>query len=200
MTDSPFHRHTTEIMDEIRVWDPFVRVFHWALVLLFAVAYVTEDDLLQLHVWAGYAVGVLVVMRIIWGFAGSRHARFSDFLAPPAAVLAYLSDLLKFRGRRYLGHSPAGGAMVIVLLAMLLLIVASGLALYAARNGAGPLAAFVPMSRPLARSIKEVHEVLANVTLLFIGLHILGVLLASLVHGENLIRSMINGRKARRPL
>lgn len=198
MNDSLFERHTTEPTDDVRVWDIFVRVFHWLLVALFAVAYVTEDDVLQLHVWTGYAVGLLVVLRIAWGFVGSRHARFSDFVTSPAAGRAYLVGLLRFRGRRYLGHSPAGGAMVLALLAMLLLIVGSGLALYAARDGAGPLADLVPMSRPLGRTLKGVHEFLANATLVLIGFHILGVLLASLVHGENLIRSMINGRKPRR--
>jgi cytochrome b len=186
-------------MDDVRVWDPFVRAFHWLLVVLFAIAYVTEDDILPLHVWAGYAVGVLVILRIAWGFVGTRHARFSDFVTSPTAGRAYLFDLLRFRGRRYLGHSPAGGAMVLALLAMLLLIVGSGLALYAARDGAGPLADLIPINRTLGKAIKGVHEFLATVTLVLIGFHIFGVLLASLVHGENLIRSMITGRKRRAP-
>jgi cytochrome b len=198
MSQSPFNRHTHDGVEYVRVWDPFVRIFHWSVVLLFTVAYVTEDDLLSLHVWAGYLIGVLVALRFLWGFIGPRHARFSDFIASPPAVRSYLADLLRFRGRRHLGHSPAGGAMVIALMGMLLLIVLSGMALYAARDGAGPLAQFVPVNRSLSRSIKGVHEILANVTVALIGLHILGVLLASLVHGENLIRSMINGRKARR--
>lgn len=198
MTDSPFQRHTTDSADQVRVWDAFVRIFHWAVVVLFAVAYVTEDDLLQVHVWAGYGVGALVLLRIVWGFIGSRHARFSDFVAGPARVRSYLADLLRFRGHRYLGHSPAGGAMVIALLVMLLLIVGSGIALYAARNGLGPLVDFIPRNRPTARTIEGVHEFLANVTLVLVGVHIFGVLLASLVHGENLIRSMISGRKPRR--
>lgn len=198
MNDSPFKRHTAEATDDVRVWDPFVRIFHWSVVVLFAIAYITEDDVLQLHVWAGYAVGILVTLRIAWGFVGPRHARFSDFVAPPSAVGSYLADLVRFRGRRYLGHSPAGGAMVLALLAMLLLIVGSGIALYAARNGAGPLADLIAQNRPLARSLKGIHEFVANVALAFIGFHIFGVLLASLVHGENLIRSMITGRKPRR--
>jgi cytochrome b len=179
------------------VWDIFVRIFHWSVVVLFAVAYIAEDDVLWLHVWAGYAVGVFAALRVLWGFVGSRHARFSDFIASPSAVRRYLADLVRFRGRRYIGHSPAGGAMVIALLTMLLLIIDSGIALYAAHDGAGPLADIVPLNRSPARSLKGIHEFVANVTLAFVGVHIFGVLLASLVHGENLIRSMITGRKLR---
>src|SRR5690242_5061074 len=93
---------------DARVWDPFMRSAHWMIVAGFAVAYLTEDDLLPVHVWAGYVVGGLVLARILWGFAGPRHARFSDFLYPPRAVVSYLVDLLRFRAPRYLGHSPAG--------------------------------------------------------------------------------------------
>lgn len=197
MNASHVRSNTTSQPDDARVWDPFIRIFHWTVVVLFTVAYVTEDELLSLHVWAGYTIGILLLLRIVWGFVGTRHARFSDFIASPKDVYSYLADLLRFRSRRYLGHSPAGGAMVIALVVMLLLITASGLALYAARNGAGPLADYIAMNRPLARTIKGVHELLVNLTVVLVGLHIVGVLLASLVHGENLIRSMFTGRKPR---
>ncbi|MEZ5874325.1 MAG: cytochrome b/b6 domain-containing protein [Hyphomicrobiales bacterium] len=101
---------------EISVWDPFVRVFHWTVVVAFTVAYLTEDDTLTVHVWAGYLVGILVVARVLWGFVGPQHARFTDFVYAPATAFAYVRDLLRFRGRRYLGHSPGGGYMVVVLL------------------------------------------------------------------------------------
>lgn len=100
----------------IRIWDPFVRLSHWILVAAFFIAYFSEDDLLSLHVWAGYVLGVIVLLRIVWGVVGPRHARFSDFLYRPTEVMTYMRELLSFRGKRYLGHSPVGGAMVVTLL------------------------------------------------------------------------------------
>jgi cytochrome b len=110
----------------VRVWDPFVRVFHWSLVALFAVAFATGDEWMKAHVLAGYGIAVLVALRIIWGLVGSRHARFSDFVRGPSATLEYLEDTLKLNARRYLGHNPAGGAMVVTLLAALAIIVSTG--------------------------------------------------------------------------
>jgi cytochrome b len=200
-----------------------VRAAHWTIVAGFFVAYFTEDDALTLHVWAGYAVGVVVLLRIVWGFVGPRHARFTEFLYRPSEVVSYLRDLLALRGRRYLGHSPAGGAMVLVLLVGLLATVGSGLMLYALENNAGPLAGIVASASPqdlaTARSEhggvdadetaapagshaegsgeawEEVHEIAANLMLVLIGLHVAGVFLASYVHRENLVRAMVTGRK-----
>ncbi len=125
----------------VRVWDVFVRFSHWAVALGFFVAYWTEEDLLTLHVWAGYLVGVLVVLRLLWGFVGPKHARFSDFLAGPRRVLIYVSQLVTFRAPRHLGHSPAGGVMAIALWLGLLAVVWTGLEVYAIAEGRGPLAA-----------------------------------------------------------
>ena len=138
----------------VRVWDIFVRVSHWTVAVGFFIAYFTEDEVLSLHVWAGYAVGVFVVMRILWGFVGPRHARFTDFLYGPHKVFSYLRDLAAFRAERHLGHSPAGGAMAIALWIGLLAIVWSGLELYAVEEGGGPLASklFKRSSPPTARS------------------------------------------------
>jgi cytochrome b len=124
----------------VKVWDIFVRISHWSVAVGFFVAYYTEDEALGLHVWAGYVAGVLVVMRILWGFVGPRHARFSDFLYGPHKVIGYLGALAAFRAERHLGHSPAGGAMAIALWVGLLAVVWSGLELYAREEGAGPLA------------------------------------------------------------
>lgn len=207
------------------VWDLFVRVAHWTVAAGFFVAYFAED-VLTLHVWAGYAVGVVVVLRIVWGFVGPQHARFSDFLYRPSEVAAYLRGLLTFRAERYLGHSPAGGAMVLALLVGLLLTVSSGLVLYAVEENAGPLGGIftgagapgVATALPAPDEVEddpvgasaaaeaessderweEIHEVATNLTLLLVALHVAGVLLASVVHRENLTRAMVTGRK--RPL
>ena len=190
------------------IWDPLVRIGHWTIVAAFAIAYFTEDELLTLHVWAGYAVGAAVVIRIAWGFVGPERARFSDFIYAPRTVIAYLSDLVRLRGQRYLGHSPAGGAMVVALLAMLAATVVTGLMTYGADKKAGPLAAFYAAEGPqpspsVDRShkpaeesaIREIHDLLADLTLVLVIVHVGGVALASVVHRENLVRAMITGRK-----
>jgi cytochrome b len=206
---------------EVKVWDPFVRGAHWILALAFAVAFLTEDDALDLHVWAGYVVAATVAARILWGFVGPRHARFTDFVYRPSAVLRYLADLATLRSRRHLGHSPAGGAMVVALLAFLAATTVTGMWVYAEEEGRGPLAGIVasdtlPQDRaPLTRggehdedddgrrggesSLEELHEFFANVTLMLVLLHIGGVALASFAHRENLPRAMITGRKRREP-
>jgi cytochrome b len=128
------------IPERIRVWDPLVRIFHWTLVGGFATAFIVEDDILGVHVWAGYLVLALIAVRLVWGVIGTRHARFSDFVRKPSDVLAYIRDALRLRAPRYLGHNPAGGAMVIALMAAVVLTGLSGLAVYGAEELSGPLA------------------------------------------------------------
>lgn len=169
----------------VKVWDPFVRIFHWSLVVLFAVAFLTGDEIEWLHLGAGYAIAALVALRIVWGFVGSRYARFSNFVRGPAAVLAFLKQSIRLEAPRHLGHNPAGGAMILALLAMLIGLSVTGILL--------TTDAFWG-----SKSLEEVHEVMAYVTLGLVGLHVLGVILAGIEHGENLVRAMITGRK--RPL
>lgn len=214
----------------IRVWDAFVRIFHWTLAIGFFVAYFSED-VLWLHVWTGYVLGVLVLLRILWGFVGPKHARFRDFLFPPAIIAAYLFDLIRFQAQRHIGHSPAGAIMVFLLLGGMLAVTGTGLVVYAEEENAGPLAGLIAQTEPAAtvelspiatahadeerehddaygehagehaeeheagEAWEEAHEVLANLMLFAVLLHIAGVLLASLVTRENLARSMITGRK-----
>ena len=184
--------------DRIKIWDPFVRFFHWSLVGSFLLAFLTEDDWLTLHVWAGYAAFGLVVMRLLWGFVGTQHARFSDFLYRPAIIKQYLFNSLRFRAPRYLGHNPAGGAMVMALLLSLLLTGITGLAVYGVAENAGPLAGwFNTTSLQWHEALEEVHEFFANFTLLLVGVHVAGVLFSSWSHGENLVRAMWHGYKRR---
>lgn len=166
----------------VKVWDPFVRIFHWSLVVLFAIAFFTGDEIEWLHLGAGYAIMVLVALRIVWGFVGPRHARFSDFVRTPREVLAYLDDLLRRRARRYVGHNPMGGIMIVALLTTL---IATSITGYMMTTDAfwG------------AKWVEEVHEALANAMLGLIALHVLGVVVASVTHRENLVKSMFTGRK-----
>lgn len=180
----------------VRVWDPLVRVFHWTLVAAFLTAYLVEDDWLGLHVVAGYTVLGLVLFRLVWGVIGTRHARFTNFVRSPAAVLAYLRDVVRIHARRYVGHNPAGGAMVIALLGSLVFTAVTGLALYGHGEFSGPLAGLLQgVPDWLGNALEETHEFFANFTLLLVVLHVAGVILASLQHGENLVRSMFTGRK-----
>ena len=185
----------TPVQDQVYVWDPFVRLFHWSLVVGFTVAYLTEDDMLTVHVWAGYLVGVLIVARVIWGFVGPRHARFSDFIYDPATTLRYVRELILLRAKRHLGHSPGGGAMVIILLLFLTATVVTGLVVYGGEQQAGPLAGM--FTKDTGESMEEIHEVVANITLALIIAHIAAVILASFVHRENLVRAMVTGYKRR---
>jgi cytochrome b len=178
---------------QIYVWDPFVRLFHWTLVVAFTVAYLTENDLLTVHVWAGYLVGGLIVARVIWGFVGPAHARFSDFVSTPAEALRYVRDLLLLRAERHLGHSPGGGAMVVVLLVLLAATVVTGLVVYGGDQQAGPLAGF--FTKDTGEAVEGVHEVLANITLALVISHVAAVVFASFAHRENLVRAMLTGYK-----
>jgi cytochrome b len=181
--------------DTLKVWDPLLRVFHWSLALAFTLAYASSEEWQDLHVLAGYTIGGLIGFRLLWGLVGTRHARFGDFVRGPATIIAYLKQLFALRAPRYIGHNPAGGAMVVMLLASLGLTVLTGLGLYAGEEGAGPLAGLIPASHFWEEAFEEVHELFANLTLLLVFAHLVGVAASSLLHQENLVRAMITGRK-----
>ena len=181
---------------QVKVWDPLVRIFHWTLVIAFFIAYFTEDDLLKVHVWAGYTVLALVLWRLLWGVIGTRHARFTDFVCRPATVIQYLKSVIALHAKRYLGHNPAGGVMIIALLVALLLTTVSGLAVYGADQGVGPLAAWMTGVSEFGEDVLEgIHEFFANLTLILVFAHVAGVAVSSLLHRENLPRAMITGYK-----
>ena len=126
--------------DSVKVWDLFVRAGHWLLVALFAVSYLSGEEGGRLHIWSGYAIAALVVIRVVWGFVGPQHARFGDFLFTPARIARYVKNLFAGHPRRFIGHSPAGGVMVVLLLAALAGTTFTGMAQYAQETGNGPLA------------------------------------------------------------
>lgn len=166
--------------NEVQVWDPLVRVFHWTLVAAFAAAYLSEDELMSVHNFAGYLILGLLAFRLIWAFIGTRHARFSDFVYSPGQVIGYLRDMVRGRPEHYLGHNPAGGVMILMLLASLIATVATGLLLVG--DGGG-------------EAWEDAHEFFANFTLFLVVLHVAGVVIGGMLHRENLVRGMITGRK-----
>ncbi|MBN1237973.1 MAG: cytochrome b/b6 domain-containing protein [Gammaproteobacteria bacterium] len=166
----------------IKVWDPLVRLFHWSLAVSFAVAWLTAEDWRDLHEWAGYAAAALIAFRIVWGLVGPSYARFGSFLRSPVTVARYLGDMARGRERRYIGHNPVGGVMIIALIV--------GLAATALTGWMYTLDAFWGVEW-----VEETHEVLANVMLALVLIHIAGVAFASLRHRENLVRAMLVGRK-----
>lgn len=203
----------------VKVWDPLVRILHWSLVVAFTVAYLSSEEESVLHVYSGYVVLGVILIRVVWGLIGTRHARFSDFVRSPREVLGYLGTLATRHPRHYLGHNPAGGWMVLALLASLFVVTISGVMLDSA-EGDGTFAAVgagvAVISQARADSDEdgeygeregsaggeafweEVHGASANMTVFLVFLHIAGVLAASVLHRENLVRAMITGRKVAR--
>lgn len=194
----------------IKVWDILVRLFHWSLVLFFILAYLTgEGDLETMHALIGYAIAALIGFRLVWGIIGTKYARFSNFICRPSEVKAYLKSLMSRHPKHYIGHNPAGGLMVIIMLVALSLITWTGLETYAA-EGKGPLANIsIEVNSAHADDHhgswnggrgggefwEEVHEFTVNLMLMLIFVHIAGVIISSLLHGENLPRAMLTGRK-----
>lgn len=130
--------------NEIRVWDPLLRIFHWGLVLAFSIAYLTGEEESNVHIYAGYTVLGLIIFRMLWGFIGTRYARFDNFVYSPKTVLQYIKGLVAKKPKHYIGHNPAGGWMVITMLFCLFVVTISGLKVYAIEEGLGPLASETP--------------------------------------------------------
>lgn len=195
---------------EVTVWDPLVRLFHWALVLAFLTAYCTKSDALEglretmfgedglkgVHIKAGYTVLGLLAFRLIWGLVGPQYARFSNFVHKPATVWDYTKAVLTFRAQRHMGHNPAGGMMIVVLLISLLATVTAGLMVFGADKGMGPLAGLLANSSDaFIECVGEAHEFFANLTVLLVVGHLIGVVWESLLHRENLTKAMFTGKK-----
>jgi len=182
--------------DNIRVWDPLIRSLHWLLVASFFTAYISKDSYIHLHTLAGYTLALTLAIRIIWGFVGSHYARFSNIVTTPSQAARYVIDSLQNKAERYHGHNPAGGLMVVLMLAMLILLSLTGIVLYGAQEQAGPLTAwFADSSDRFDEIIETTHEIISNLAIGLIAIHLSGVLIESLLHRENLVRAMISGHK-----
>lgn len=166
----------------VKVWDRPIRLFHWSLAGSVALCWLTADDLQSLHEVAGYAVAGLIGLRLVLGLAGTRYARFSQFIRSPQRTLRYASETLRHKEPRYIGHNPLGAAMVVAIILMV-----AGIA----------LTGFMQTTDTYwgVEWVEETHEVLAELLLVAIALHVIGVVHASLRHRENLVTSMITGRK-----
>ena len=181
----------------IRVWDLFVRTFHWSLVICFVVAYLSgEFSIMQLHLVIGYAITALIFSRVLWGFVGSPYARFKQFVYGPKPVAAYIFSIVKNKPDHFIGHNPAGGAMVVALLILLSFLVLTGFITLALIDFEGPLVdVLINVSDDRSYWFQNMHHLLVDGTLILVLLHILGVLAASKQHNENLIKSMFTGYK-----
>ena len=177
----------------VKAWDPLIRVFHWSLVLSVVIAFISEDDWMNVHIWAGYAVSLLIGIRLLWGLVGTRNARFTSFVRSRRVVMQHLKGMLAFKTPHYLGHNPVAAVMVLLLLSSITLVAFSGVIMLA-REGQGPLA-HTMFSSWNGEWLEEIHEFLANFTLLLIVAHVSGVIFSSLLEGENLARAMLTGRK-----
>lgn len=165
-----------------KIWDPLVRVFHWSLVTLFAANAFFTDDESKLHEWVGYAVVALIVLRLIWGLIGTRHARFANFWPTVSGVTEQLSDMATGRRRVHLGHTPLGALMIWNLMVSMLLIGATGFAM--TTNTFWGVA-----------WVEEAHEAFVTWAELSVVAHIAAVIWESRRTGVNLPRAMVTGTK-----
>ena len=166
----------------IRVWDAPTRVFHWLLVLSFAGAYLTSESerWSLVHITLGYTLGGLITFRLIWGFVGTRYARFTSFVKGPSEVLQYAKSMATLKPKHFVGHNPLGAVAIVLLIVSGIAIVVTG---YAVFNEIG------------GEWVAELHEVASHIMLILVGIHIVGVIAASWLHKENLARAMVNGFK-----
>lgn len=183
--------------DSVKVWDLFIRFFHWTLVLGFATAFISgEVHAATIHVLVGYALCVLLAARVYWGFKGSEYARFRSFVFSIGETLAYVRSMFTGHPKHYFGHNPAGALMVFALLGLLALIFVSGLLTLSAIDFEGPLLFLANrVSDEASYAFRDIHEFLPIVGLVLVSLHILGVIAGSIQHKENLVRAMLTGKK-----
>jgi cytochrome b len=210
-----------ENIKSVKVWDVFVRFFHWTLVGSIIGMYLTGDSFKDTHINLGYFLICLILARILWGFFGSKHAKFSDFISKPGTIYNYLKGLIKGNPKHYLGHNPAGGLMIIVMLVSLLITAFTGLKTLGS-EGRGPFAnkgiSIVRLAyadddehsdddstyrdrhhqkKQNDEFWEDIHESMASFMIILVIVHVGGVIISSWIHKENLILGMITGRKTK---
>lgn len=184
MTNQIHHEIASEQTDKamILVWDMPVRVFHWLLVICFAGAWLSSESerLQMIHYAFGYTACLLVMIRLVWGLIGTRYARFTQFLKSPKAVLEHFLAMLRGHPHQDVGHNPAGGLVMIVLMALILAIGITG---------------YFSVKEILGNLSSELHELVAHLALALVILHILAAVVMSLLEKQNLVRAMFTGKK-----
>jgi len=181
----------------VKVWDRPTRLFHWTLVLSFALSYLSaEFHIGFIHTLIGYFLCGLLAARLIWGFVGNKYARFSSFVFSPRETLSYIRDMRQNTPKHYFGHNPAGAIMVFALLGLLVLILLTGLLTLATIDFEGPLLFLTTsVDDNTSYAIHHLHGWLIDIALILIPLHLLGVAVGSIQHKENLVRAMFTGKK-----
>jgi cytochrome b len=181
--------------ETLKVWDLPTRLFHWSLLTLIVACWwtSTENGDMDWHMRCGYAVLALLLFRLIWGVLGSTTARFSHFVTSPRAVIEYFADLRNNDNVPHVGHNPAGGWMVLVLLGMVLLISTSGLFANDDMMSEGPLAHHV--GENMSDLVTAWHEKGFYALLAMVAMHLAAIALYLLVKKENLVRPMLTGIK-----
>ncbi len=171
------------MLQKILVWDAPTRAFHWLQALCFLGAYLTSDSekYRDIHVTLGYILFGLIVFRLLWGFIGTRYAKFSSFLFKPSQIIGYILSLFKGKPEHYIGHNPVGSIAIWLLLGLGLTLGVSGVML---------------LQDDVADIVEEIHDFATDAMLVVIGLHLIGVFMSSFLHKENLARAMVTGSKS----
>lgn len=178
----------------VPVWDIPVRLFHWTLVLLIAFSWLSSEmDWMTWHMYSGYTILALILFRILWGFVGSTHARFSDFIYGPRALIGYIKTLPLRTAAKFAGHNPLGGISVVLILLCVLAQAGTGLFANDDIINEGPL--FKHVSKELSDWLTTIHKYNFNLLLVLIGVHVAAVLYYLIWKSENLVKPMFTGRK-----
>lgn len=184
-----------------RVWDVPVRLMHWSLVALVAISLATglfdSPSTFALHIVGGTGIAVLVLVRVVWGFTGTQHARFSDFVKGPAAIRRHLREVLSGRHAGPRGHNPVAALMIVTLLALLMALAITGVVVEGGVYKEGPAAAFASYSA--GRLVRDLHESLAFLLAGLVAVHVAAAIFESVRTRESLVRAMITGRKRHQP-